>query len=674
MATDKVSEKPEEKKETAESVAQKAGEKLAACAYDPTVKTEKSAGNAYDRLQRSNMEMEAILNNNRFNNGPKIYDGAFGVKAGSSAGSSANSCKVDAGKESSGKESSTKSAETLKEKADSLKQSEPSIIAGLDLRNFKAAGNKSEFRSEPEKTASMDYQTESTRGVTDTVKNAQTVKTELDKAVERAAETERKGDLVKIGDKMVKYNDKGEVIYSKEGSIVTVTEGGKNYVYDEASKVKEVWGPKGLEVRVYPDGTTETPDGKDGKIRFDASGKKIWTVDKDGRITSEIRITENGEAVIKMKDTQYERINTNLDTSDPAKLKEAMEKLYKEGKRGVIEFNNAKIYLNDFEYTKSDGTKGSTPNYLLVADNGLMLQRIFDNSLVKDAKGNISLIDKDGHQHTQGSQAFEALKDQINARARWFNGDYVAHSIKEILGDKVTSADQTTTLSGERTSDGTFAKTTAESKDIKVETTTATGETVITNNENGMVLSTKPGQPGFSITTADGRKIERDNQGLKIGDLRVNGTNVTDERTGVRMSERGIESSQVKYDSSTGRASFSDGSALEADGTYVRMSNTLVSDSSKKAAQQAAEGRAMGLARAAEAQALSLIAKAASGRVSASDIDALSASLGSIEGSIKALSDQGDMISMVKLMMTKGTVSESLGKAQQMVGKQSLVA
>ncbi|OPZ85202.1 MAG: hypothetical protein BWY75_02497 [bacterium ADurb.Bin425] len=197
---------------------------------------------------------------------------------------------------------------------------------------------------------------------------------------------------------------------------------------------------------------------------------------------------------------------------------------------------------------------------------------------------------------------------------------------------------------------------------------------MITNKENGMALTTKPGQQGYNITTADGRKIERDNQGLKIGDLRVNGTNVTDERTGVRMSERGIESSQVRYDSSTGRASFSDGSALEADGTYVRMSNTLVSDSSKKAAQQAAEGRAMGLARAAEAQALSLIAKAASGRVSASDIDALSASLGSIEGSIKALSDQGDMISMVKLMMTKGTVSESLGKAQQMVGKQSLVA
>ncbi|MBX9939717.1 MAG: hypothetical protein K2Y32_10705 [Candidatus Obscuribacterales bacterium] len=674
MATDKVSEKPEEKKETPESVAQETGKKLAACVYDPTVKTEKSAGNAYDRLQRSNMDIEAILNNNRFNNGPKIYDGAFGVKAGAGAGSSANFCKVDAGKESSGKESSTKPVETLKEKAESIKQPEPFIIAGLDLGNFKAADNKDEFHSEPEKTASMDYQTESVRGVTDTVKNTQTVKTELDKAIEIAAESERKGDLVKIGDKMVKYNDKGEVIYSREGSIVTVTEGGKNYVYDEASKVKEVWGPKGLEVRVYPDGTSETPDGKDGLIRFDASGKKIWTVDKNGLITSEIRITEKGEAVIKMKNMRYERINANLDTSDQAKLKEAMERLYKEGKRGLIQFNNAKIYLNEFEFEKKDGSKGSTPNYLLVADDGLMLQRIFDNSLVKDAKGNISLIDKDGNQHLQGSQGFEALKDKINARAHWFDGDYVAHSIEEILGDKVTSGDQIMTFSGDRNSDGTFAKTTAESKDIKVETTTASGENVVTTLANGMVLSTKPGQPGFSITTADGRKIARDNQGLKIGDLRVNGTNVTDERTGVRMSERGIESSQVKYDSSTGRASFSDGSALEADGTYIRVSNTLVSDSSKKAAQQAAEGRAMGLARAAEAQALSLIAKAASGRVSASDIDALSASLGSIEGSIKALSDQGDMISMVKLMMTKGTVSESLGKAQQMVGKQSLVA
>jgi hypothetical protein len=669
VATDKVSEKPEEKKETPESVAQKASEKLSACAFDPSYKPEKSAVNAYDRLQRSNMEMEAILNNNRFNNGPKIYDGAFGVKAGAGAGAAANSCKVNAGKESS-----TKPAETLKEKAEALKQPESSIIAGLDLRNFKAADNKGEFRSEPDKTASMDYQTESTRGVTDTVKNAQTVKTELDKAVERAAEAEKKGDLVKIGDKLVKYNDKGEVIYSREGSIVTVTEGGKNYVYDEASKVKEVWGPKGLEVRVYPDGTTETPDGKDGKIRFDASGKKIWTVDKNGQISSEIRITENGEAVIKLNDTQYERINTNLDVSDPAKLKEAMEKLYKEGKRGLLEFNNAKIYISDFEFTRRDGSKGSAPNYLLVADNGLLVQRLGENSLVKDNNGNISLIDKDGRQHLQGSESFEALKSKINGQATWFRGDYVAHSISEIKGDKVTSADQTTTLSGERTSDGTFAKTTAETKDIKVETNPATGETVITNKENGMALTTKPGQQGYNIKTADGRTIERDNQGLKVGDLRVNGTNVTDERTGVRMSERGIESSQVKYDSSTGRANFSDGSALEADGTYVRMSNTLVSDNSKKAAQQAAEGRAMGLARAAEAQAMSLLAKAASGRVSASDIDALSASLGSIEGSIKALSDQGDMISMVKLMMTKGTVSESLGKAQQMAGRQTLVA
>lgn len=677
MATDKVSEKPEEKKETPESVAQKASEKLSACAFDPSYKPEKSAANAYDRLQRSNMEMEAILNNNRFNNGPKIYDGAFGVKSATSGGGKA--CLVNPGKESSnkensGKESSTKPAETLKEKAEALKQPEPAVIAGLDLSKFKAASNKAEYQSQPEKTASMNYQAESTKGVTDTVKNAEIVKSDLDKAIERAAEAEKKGDLVKIGDKMVKYNDKGEVIYSREGSIVTVTEGGKNYVYDEASKVKEVWGPNGLEVRVYPDGTSETPDGKDGLIRFDASGKKIWTVDKNGQISSEIRITENGEAVIKMKDTQYERINTNLDVSDPAKLKEAMEKLYKEGKRGLLEFNNAKIYINDFEFTRRDGSKGSAPNYLLVADNGLLVQRLGENSLVKDNNGNISLIDKDGRQHLQGSESFEALKSKINGQATWFRGDYVAHSISEIKGDKVTSADQTTTLSGERTSDGTFAKTTAETKDIKVETNPATGETVITNKGNGMALTTKPGQPGYSITTADGRPIERDNQGLKIGDNRVNGTNVTDERTGVRMSERGIESSQVNYDSSTGRANFSDGSALEADGTYVRMSNTLVSDNSKKAAQQAAEGRAMGLARAAEAQAMSLLAKAASGRVSASDIDALSASLGSIEGSIKALSDQGDMISMVKLMMTRGTVSESLGKAQQMAGRQTLVA
>lgn len=677
MATDKVSEKPEEKKETPESVAQKASEKLSACAFDPSYKPEKSAGNAYDRLQRSNMEMEAILNNNRFNNGPKIYDGAFGVKSATSG--SGKACLVNPGKESSnkdssGKESSTKPAETLKEKAEALKQPEPAVIAGLDLSKFKAASNKAEYQSQPEKTASMNYQAESTKGVTDTVKNAEIVKSDLDKAIERAAEAEKKGDLVKIGDKMVKYNDKGEVIYSREGSIVTVTEGGKNYVYDEASKVKEVWGPNGLEVRVYPDGTSETPDGKDGLIRFDASGKKIWTVDKNGQISSEIRITENGEAVIKMKDTQYERINTNLDVSDPAKLKEAMEKLYKEGKRGLLEFNNAKIYINDFEFTRRDGSKGSAPNYLLVADNGLLVQRLGENSLVKDNNGNISLIDKDGRQHLQGSESFEALKSKINGQATWFRGDYVAHSISEIKGDKVTSADQTTTLSGERTSDGTFAKTTAETKDIKVETNPATGETVITNKENGMALTTKPGQQGYNIKTADGRPIERDNQGLKIGDNRVNGTNVTDERTGVRMSERGIESSQVNYDSSTGRANFSDGSALEADGTYVRMSNTLVSDNSKKAAQQAAEGRAMGLARAAEAQAMSLLAKAASGRVSASDIDALSASLGSIEGSIKALSDQGDMISMVKLMMTRGTVSESLGKAQQMAGRQTLVA
>lgn len=665
MATDKVSEKPEEKKETPESVAQKAGEKLAACAYDPNVKMEKSSITAYDRLQRSQMEMEAILNNNRLNNGPKIYEGAFGQKAGAKTTNRLDGIGSN--------DTSTKAFNSLKERAEAISKKEPTFFGGINFENVKPTGDNKSYQSNPDKAVELDQKTETAKGITDAVKEAQLVNTEMDKLVNDFEGIKQQGDLVKLGDKLVKYNNKGEVIYSREGSIVTVTEGGKNYVYDEATKVREVWGPNGLEVRVKPDGTSEVPDGKGGYIRFDREGKKIWTVNEKGNISGKVVQTADGRAVYKTNNTDYQRIYTDIDTSNPAKLKEVMERLYKEGKRGAIEFNNATILLTEFKINEGKDNEKTIPEYLLLTNDGMLIKRLGENSLVKTADGQISLIDKDGRQHLRGTSSFQELSQQINEKfSHWFSGNYIEDSISRLESNKVTSIDQQTTLSGDRDRNGKFSETRIETADSTIRT--RGDKTTITNNQNGMVLDIEQGKPGFNITTADGRKIERDNQGLKIGDLRVNGTNVTDERTGVRMSERGIESSQVRYDSSTGRASFSDGSALEADGTYVRMSNTLVSDSSKKAAQQAAEGRAMGLARAAEAQALSLIAKAASGRVSASDIDALSASLGSIEGSIKALSDQGDMISMVKLMMTKGTVSESLGKAQQMAGKQSLVA
>jgi hypothetical protein len=209
----------------------------------------------------------------------------------------------------------------------------------------------------------------------------------------------------------------------------------------------------------------------------------------------------------------------------------------------------------------------------------------------------------------------------------------------------------------------------------------ANGETTVTGPNGEHLQQTAQGdvhaldaagnktdiRPGgtATITNPDGQKLE-----IKPGSLAYQGLDVdpagkiTDRENGTVIDDKGIRTADgTELDFASGRARFADGVELSESGEVLSHGSGNKS-AVAQAEASAREAEANSMAAKAEAIASSIAGKAASGRLTAADVAMLQAALGGLERSLKMLDNETDMTSLVRLMMSKGSVEESLGKVE----------
>ncbi|HNA74679.1 MAG TPA: hypothetical protein PKW73_15130, partial [Candidatus Obscuribacter sp.] len=204
--------------------------------------------------------------------------------------------------------------------------------------------------------------------------------------------------LEKEGDAIVKRNERGEEIFRREGSVVTITKDGRSYVMDEKTGTREVWSADGkLELRRYSSGLLETSDGGDGLIRVNPNTGATWMTDKNGNIISDIRNTTDGGKILEVQNTKILTVNETIDTSDAAALAALINQKEKEGFSGVIHFKNGSLLVNMSAEVKDANGKVVPGNQnrksAFISHDGTVMQEV-DGAFVfrrnaKDAKGNL---------------------------------------------------------------------------------------------------------------------------------------------------------------------------------------------------------------------------------------------------------------------------------------------
>lgn len=483
--------------------------------------------------------------------------------------------------------------------------------------------------------------------------------------------------LVKEGDAIVKRNERGEEIFRREGSVVTITKDGRSYVMDEKTGTREVWSAEGkLEMRRYKTGWLETSDGRDGLIRVNPNFGITYMTDRNGKIISAVRDTADGGKFLEVQDTMVSTVDQSLDTSDVAALAALINQKEQEGFSGVIQFRNGSLMVRmsskstDANGNKEEGKQNKTSAF--ISHDGTVMQEVNGMFVFRrnttDANGKLvgeaGIVDAAGKVHMAGSAIYNKLKAQI--------GEGELEKILDALNKGRIQTDNGSTIAkGDRAADSSvatpkFSAITAENGDVRT-TNRVGGIQTATVLANGAEVNLTPGTT-TDIKLADGRRIRSDKEGTTIGDIKIDRKGaITDMRNGTRMDDNGMRTTDgTSYNSRTGTASFSDGTSVDSHGSVFR---TQDGSPSQKAQLVAMESKALSAAASAESMAANVMAKAASGRVTSGDIAALSSTLGGLEYNLKALADQSDLTAMVRLMMTKGTVSESLAKATQLTAK-----
>lgn len=484
--------------------------------------------------------------------------------------------------------------------------------------------------------------------------------------------------LVKEGDAIVKRNERGEEIFRREGSVVTITKDGRSYVMDEKTGTREVWSAEGkLEMRRYKNGWLETSDGRDGLIRVNPNSGITYMTDRNGKIISTLRDTSDGGKFLEVQDTMVSTVDQSLDTSDVAALAALINQKEQEGFSGVIQFRNGSFMVRmsskstDANGNKEEGKQNKTSAF--ISHDGTVMQEVNGMFVFRrnttDANGKLvgeaGIVDAAGKVHMAGSAMYDKLKAKI--------GEGELEKILAALNNgKIQTDNGSTIAKGDRTPDSSvatpnFSEITAENAAVRA-TNKGNGINSATVLANGAEVNLTPGTT-TDIKLADGRRIKSDKEGTTtIGDIKVDRKGaITDLRNGTRMDDNGMRTTDgTSYNSRTGVASFSDGTSVDSHGSVFR---TQDGSPSQKAQVVAMESKALSAAASAESMAASVMAKAASGRVTSGDIAALSSTLGGLEYNLKALADQSDLTAMVRLMMTKGTVSESLAKATQLTAQ-----
>lgn len=459
-----------------------------------------------------------------------------------------------------------------------------------------------------------------------------------------------KGSVEKVGDTTIYKNENGVEVFRRQGDVATITKDGIRYSFNEKTGVKEVRGQDGkLEVRVFKDGLVETPDGAGNTIRLDAKNNRLAIVGADGKIVSELTDV-NGNVKGNIKSLQYEKIDEMPKKDDPKALAEQMERLFAAGKQGQITFKDGSVaYLNE-ERDANGQLIGRF--FTFVSLDGTMASRAKDGTVMHRSKdGQVTVVTPQGEVRRATEKQLEILRQSFTPKD--LKNTLAAFGI-------VAEDGTTTTVTGNTTR--------VENQDARI-TQTAQGTVIFEDKESGTSISHNSSTPGFKVSTADGRTVKSGRNGVSIDTksgkpilVDTNGA-ITDTRNGTVMDDRGIRTTDgINYDSRTGTASFGNGDVLDSHGVLHSVDG--LSHGAKDSTEMAMEAKAHSAVASAESIASSILAKAASGRVSSGDIAALNSVISGLEVNIKALSDETDPSAMIRLMMAKESVSSSRDRAQ----------
>lgn len=477
------------------------------------------------------------------------------------------------------------------------------------------------------------------------------------KGIENSAKDGKfKGSVEKVGDATIYKNEKGEEVFRRQGDVATVTKDGIRYSFNEKTGVKEVRGQDGkLQVRVFKDGQVETPDGAGNTIRLEPKSNRVAVIGADGKIISELTDIE-GHVKGNVQSLQYQTVDEMPAKDDPRALTEQMDRLFAEKKLGQVTFKDGSVaYLNE---TTDENGKVTGRFFTYVNADGTMAARTENGTVFHVSKDKeVSVVSPRGGVRKATPEQIEELKKIFTPKD--MQNTLAAFGIKAADGTTTTVTNGTTTV---------------ERDDAKI-TTSAQGTVIFEDKVTGNTFTKKPRTPGLTVSSADGRSIVMNPKGVNVdtgrGNLQVdsNGT-ITDQRNGTVMDNKGIRTTDgINYDSQTGMTSFGNGDVLDSHGV-LRSGDGLSHGISKDSSEMAMEAKAHSAVASAESIASSILAKAASGKVSSGDIAALNAAISGLEVNIKALSEETDPSAMIRLMMAKDSVSSSRDRAQDVANLQ----
>lgn len=455
------------------------------------------------------------------------------------------------------------------------------------------------------------------------------------------------------GNAIVRRDAQGNEVFRQEGSVTTLTVDGRKYVSDTSKGTKDVIGPDGkLELRRYDDANVvDIPGDKGSILRYYINTNTVTTFDSNGTPISDT-IGADGEVVTKLAENRIVAKNGKLDFDNPDKI---YQDLLAQGEKepGIITFENGIAIVK-----KGDDGKIQV---LVVGKNG---------EVIRSKDNGHFFFGKDGR---WVERSLDGSPDRSLTREQWLK-------LKEECGDDIESLNKfkkTYTLGGDSIT-LTQDPNNPELVTLQAATTGATTEvgpdgTRTTTTADGVVRTTKPGSSDTTIK-GNGIDVKLTQDGLRTPnfDIKRDG-NITDLRNNTVISNDSIRTNDgTVYNSKDNTTQFGDGVSIDKYGTVGHTSYDANVAFNRKTESAGQEAKALSAVANAQSMAAEILSKASSGKVTSSDIAALSATLGGLEASIKMLASEVDPSAMLRVMMTKGLVSDSLGQAQSMAGKNNL--
>ncbi len=452
------------------------------------------------------------------------------------------------------------------------------------------------------------------------------------------------------GKAIVRRDAQGNEVFRQEGSVTTLTVNGRKYVSDSSKGTKDVIGPDGkLELRRYDDHNVVDMPGENGStLRYNIDTNSVYIVDGKNQIVSDT-IGAKGEVITSMEDSRIIHMPGKIDFNNPDKVYQDLLALGKE-KSGIVTFENGMAMVKK-------GKDGKI-QILVVGRNGEEIRSRDDGHYVF------------GKGRNWVERSLDGSPDRSLTREQWLK-------LKEEFGEEIESLNKfrkTYTVGGDSitvTQDPNNPESVTLSGTMSgVTTEVGPDGTRTTTTPDGVVRTTKPGSSDTTIK-GNGVDVTLTKDGLRTPkfDIKRDG-NITDLRNGTVISNDTIRTSDgTVYNSKDNTTRFGDGVSIDKYGTVGHTSYDANVAFNRKTESAGQEAKALSAVANAQSMAAEILGKASSGRVTSSDIAALSATLGGLEASIKMLASEVDPSAMLRVMMTKGMVSESLGQAQSMAGK-----